>query len=43
LLYAVQWFLFGVLGLGGYVVLARREAADRRVARPRQVMTVEAR
>jgi cytochrome oxidase assembly protein ShyY1 len=43
LLYAVQWFLFGALGLGGYVVLARREAADRRVPRSRQVMTVEAR
>jgi cytochrome oxidase assembly protein ShyY1 len=29
LLYAVQWFLFAGLALGGYVVLARREAADR--------------
>ncbi|MGZ4592482.1 MAG: SURF1 family cytochrome oxidase biogenesis protein [Actinomycetes bacterium] len=30
LLYAVQWVLFAGLALGGYVVLARREAADRR-------------
>jgi cytochrome oxidase assembly protein ShyY1 len=30
LLYAVQWVLFGLMALGGYVVLARREAADRR-------------
>jgi cytochrome oxidase assembly protein ShyY1 len=32
LAYAVQWFLFAALALGGYVVLARREAADRRAA-----------
>ena len=30
LAYAFQWFLFAGLALGGYVVLARREAADRR-------------
>jgi cytochrome oxidase assembly protein ShyY1 len=30
LAYAVQWFLFACLALGGYVELARREAADRR-------------
>lgn len=29
LAYAFQWFLFAGLALGGYVVLARREAADR--------------
>ncbi len=29
LAYAFQWFLFACLALGGYVVLARREAADR--------------
>jgi cytochrome oxidase assembly protein ShyY1 len=33
LLYAVQWVLFGLLAFAGYVVLARREAADRRAAR----------
>jgi cytochrome oxidase assembly protein ShyY1 len=33
LLYAVQWVLFGLMAFGGYVVLARREAADRRGAR----------
>ena len=32
LAYAVQWFLFAGLALGGYVVLARREAADREAA-----------
>ena len=32
LAYAFQWFLFACLALGGYVVLARREAADRRAA-----------
>lgn len=32
LAYAVQWFLFAALALGGFVVLARREAADRRAA-----------
>jgi len=30
LAYAVQWFLFAAMALGGYVVLARREEADRR-------------
>jgi cytochrome oxidase assembly protein ShyY1 len=30
LAYAVQWVLFALMALGGYVVLARREAADRR-------------
>jgi cytochrome oxidase assembly protein ShyY1 len=29
LAYAFQWFVFGALALGGYVLLARREAADR--------------
>lgn len=33
LAYAFQWFLFAGLALGGYVVLARREAADRAVGR----------
>lgn len=32
LAYAFQWFLFACMSLGGYVVLARREAADRRAA-----------
>jgi cytochrome oxidase assembly protein ShyY1 len=32
LAYAFQWFLFGLLALGGLVVLARREAADRLAA-----------
>lgn len=32
LAYAFQWFLFAGLALGGYVVLARREAADRAAA-----------
>jgi cytochrome oxidase assembly protein ShyY1 len=32
LAYAVQWFLFACCALAGYVVLARREAADRRAA-----------
>jgi cytochrome oxidase assembly protein ShyY1 len=32
LAYAFQWFLFACMALGGYVVLARREAADRRAA-----------
>jgi cytochrome oxidase assembly protein ShyY1 len=32
LAYAVQWFLFALMALGAYVVLARREAADRRAA-----------
>jgi cytochrome oxidase assembly protein ShyY1 len=31
LAYAFQWFLFAALALGGYVILARREAADRSV------------
>ena len=35
LAYAFQWFLFAGLALGGYVVLARREEADRQpVAEP---------
>lgn len=34
LAYGVQWFLFAGLALGGYVVLARREAADRRAPEP---------
>jgi cytochrome oxidase assembly protein ShyY1 len=29
LAYAFQWFVFAALALGGYVLLARREAADR--------------
>ena len=29
LVYAVQWWLFALLALGGFLVLARREAADR--------------
>jgi len=33
LAYAFQWFLFSALALGGYVILARREAADRAAAR----------
>jgi cytochrome oxidase assembly protein ShyY1 len=32
LAYAVQWALFACLAVGGYVVLARREAADLRAA-----------
>lgn len=32
LAYAVQWFLFACAAFAGYVVLARREAADRRAA-----------
>jgi cytochrome oxidase assembly protein ShyY1 len=40
LLYAVQWFLFASLALGGYVVLARREAADRRATRPGHVHSI---
>ena len=39
LLYAVQWVLFGLMAFGGYVVLARREAADRRAARDTPVAT----
>ncbi len=34
LAYAVQWFLFALIALGGYVALARREATDRRTADP---------
>lgn len=34
LAYAFQWFLFAGLALGGYVVLARREAADRAAVDP---------
>ena len=33
LLYATQWVLFALMGFGGLVMLARREAADRRAAR----------
>jgi cytochrome oxidase assembly protein ShyY1 len=40
LAYAFQWFLFGCLALGGYVVLARREAADRRAAASRPTRSV---
>jgi cytochrome oxidase assembly protein ShyY1 len=40
LLYTVQWILFGLMAFGGYVVLARREAADRRAAREAPVSTV---
>lgn len=40
LLYAVQWFLFASLALGGYVVLARREAADRRATRTGHVHSI---
>jgi cytochrome oxidase assembly protein ShyY1 len=43
LLYAVQWFLFACLALAGYVVLARREAADRRTTPERPVTAVAAR
>ena len=32
LAYAFQWFLFAGLALGGYLLLARREALDRRAA-----------
>lgn len=37
LAYAFQWFLFGSMALGGYVVLARREARDARGANPSRV------
>ena len=37
LAYAVQWALFACLALGGYVVLARREAADLRAAAGKSV------
>jgi cytochrome oxidase assembly protein ShyY1 len=40
LLYTVQWILFGLMAFGGYVVLARREAADRRAAGQAPVATV---
>jgi cytochrome oxidase assembly protein ShyY1 len=43
LAYAFQWFLFACLALGGYVVLARREAADRRAARAGPTTTVAVR
>ena len=43
LLYTVQWILFGLMAFGGYVVLARREAADRRAARAAPVTTVQVR
>ncbi len=32
LAYAFQWFLFAALALGGFVLLSRREAADREAA-----------
>ena len=32
LAYAFQWFLFALLALGGFVLLSRREAEDRRAA-----------
>jgi cytochrome oxidase assembly protein ShyY1 len=40
LLYTVQWILFALMAFGGYVVLARREAADRRAARDAPVTAV---
>lgn len=43
LAYAFQWFLFACLALGGYVVLARREAADRRAARAGPTTTIAVR
>jgi cytochrome oxidase assembly protein ShyY1 len=43
LLYTVQWILFGLMAFAGYVVLARREAADRRAARAAPVTTVQVR
>jgi cytochrome oxidase assembly protein ShyY1 len=43
LAYAFQWFLFACLALGGYVVLARREAADRRAAAPGETVSVPVR
>jgi cytochrome oxidase assembly protein ShyY1 len=43
LAYAFQWFLFACLALGGYVVLARREAADRRAAAAGPTVTVPVR
>jgi cytochrome oxidase assembly protein ShyY1 len=41
LLYTVQWILFGLMAFGGYVVLARREAADRRATRDAPATTVQ--
>jgi cytochrome oxidase assembly protein ShyY1 len=43
LAYAFQWFLFGCLALGGYLLLARREAADRRAAASGATTTVPVR
>ena len=43
LAYAFQWFLFACLALGGYLVLARREAADRRAAATRAPASVPVR
>jgi cytochrome oxidase assembly protein ShyY1 len=43
LAYAVQWFLFACCALAGYVVLARREAADRRAALAGPTTTVAVR
>ncbi len=43
LAYAFQWFLFACLALGGYVVLARREAADRRATATGDTVSVPVR
>jgi cytochrome oxidase assembly protein ShyY1 len=43
LAYAVQWFLFACCALAGYVILARREAADRRAALAGPTTTVAVR
>jgi cytochrome oxidase assembly protein ShyY1 len=43
LAYAVQWFLFACCALAGYVVLVRREAADRRAALAGPTTTVAVR
>jgi cytochrome oxidase assembly protein ShyY1 len=43
LLYAVQWVLFALMGFGGFIVLARREAADRRAGREAPVPTTRGR
>jgi len=43
LAYGFQWFLFAALALGGFVVLARREAADRRAAASGPTTTVPVR
>jgi cytochrome oxidase assembly protein ShyY1 len=41
LAYAVQWYMFAGLALGGYVVLARREAEDIRTAAQRVPASVK--